>query len=97
VAPRELGCSFILWIRKSAKSPYRIFRLPQANILYGDSEHTSGRVHLRAMMHEGARIMSSALGSVDELGAMTVREFCGRYRIGHTPPTSSSSAANCER
>lgn len=28
--------------------------------------------------------MSSALDSVDELGAMTVREFCDRYRIGHT-------------
>jgi excisionase family DNA binding protein len=35
-------------------------------------------------MHEGARIMSSTLDSVDELGAMTVREFCKRYRIGHT-------------
>ena len=28
--------------------------------------------------------MSSALDSADELGAMTVREFCVRYRIGHT-------------
>ena len=28
--------------------------------------------------------MSSALDSADELGAMTMREFCDRYRIGHT-------------
>jgi excisionase family DNA binding protein len=36
------------------------------------------------MMQEGVRIMSSALDNADELGAMTVREFCDRYRIGHT-------------
>lgn len=28
--------------------------------------------------------MSGILDSADELGAMTVREFCDRYRIGHT-------------
>jgi hypothetical protein len=28
--------------------------------------------------------MSSELDSVDELGAMTVREFGVRYRLGHT-------------
>ena len=28
--------------------------------------------------------MSGVLDSADELGAMTVREFCARYRIGHT-------------
>ena len=28
--------------------------------------------------------MSGLLDGADELGAMTVREFCGRYRIGHT-------------
>ena len=35
-------------------------------------------------MHEGAPIISGILDGADELGAMTVREFCGRYRIGHT-------------
>ena len=28
--------------------------------------------------------MLSVLDSADELGAMTVREFCERYRLGHT-------------
>lgn len=28
--------------------------------------------------------MSGVLDSVDELGALTLREFCDRYRIGHT-------------
>ena len=28
--------------------------------------------------------MSIVLDSTEELGAMTVREFCARYRIGHT-------------
>jgi excisionase family DNA binding protein len=36
------------------------------------------------MMKKGLRIMLSALDNADELGAMTVREFCDRYRIGHT-------------
>ena len=41
--------------------------------------------------------MSSALESVDQLGEMTVREFCWRYRTGHTLAYELSSAANCER
>jgi hypothetical protein len=36
------------------------------------------------MMHEGARIMWSVLDSGDEFGALTVREFCERYPLGHT-------------
>jgi excisionase family DNA binding protein len=28
--------------------------------------------------------MSGVLDSVNELGALTVREFCERYRLGHT-------------
>jgi excisionase family DNA binding protein len=35
-------------------------------------------------MHDEAYMMSSVLDSAEELGAMTVKEFGARYRLGHT-------------
>jgi hypothetical protein len=35
-------------------------------------------------MHDEAQMMSSVLDSAEELGAMTVKEFGARYRLGHT-------------
>ena len=63
-------------------SPYRIFQLSHANILYGDYEHTNAytfaRHARRSTFHVGG------LDSAGEVGAMNVREFGARYRLGHT-------------
>lgn len=63
-------------------SPYRIFRLSQANILYGDSERTSDYTFARQCTKE--HVSCRGLDSTGEVGAMTVREFGARYRFGHT-------------
>lgn len=58
------------------------YELALTNILYGENERVGA--YIPAMKEAGSPVMSSALDSAEELGAMTVREFCDRYRIGHT-------------